>query len=145
MSTILIVEPTLVEQAMLTFVLHQASYTVFAATDGCEATAILEHEAVDVVITELHLPGIDGLSLLQHIRAEVNRPRIPVLILTHNARADMRRRAISLGASGVLNKPVSSTDLLQTVHWLLPRRRQPALPNYELHVPTTIHSVSYER
>ncbi len=79
------------------------------ASDGLEALACLAREAVTVVITDVVMPRMDGLTLCREIRT--NHPGLPVLLVTGEAPADARRLAQSLDAGAALAKPFNASRL----------------------------------
>lgn len=110
---ILVVED---EPAVLGFVvrgLQAEGFLVVAACDGCEGLELALSEEVDLVVLDLLLPGVDGLSLLRALRER--RKRLPVLILS--ARADLPTKLLGfeLGANDYLTKPFSFDELLARV------------------------------
>jgi two-component system chemotaxis response regulator CheY len=82
---------------------------------------ILETGAIDLVIADINMPGMDGLAFLREVRASTNAGmrRVPVVLLTSDKSPETRARAISSGASGFVLKPVTSSNLRETVTSLL--------------------------
>ena len=75
------------------------------AHDGIEALASIErHPHVDMVVSDINMPGMTGLEMLPRVRAE--RPDVPVIMITAYGDADTRRKAIENGAIGLLTKPL---------------------------------------
>jgi two-component system chemotaxis response regulator CheY len=77
------------------------------ASNGREALELLETAPVDVVITDWRMPGMDGLQLLQALRAKDATKRLPVLFITSNAEEDHVLAAIGAGAASYLVKPIN--------------------------------------
>ena len=104
------------------YMLEASSYHVGEASNGAEALAYLARERVDVVLTDLYMPGMDGLALLKVLRtAPAPRPRI--IAMTGSAEFDRGaslEAARILGADAVLIKPVSREQLVGTIRELLP-------------------------
>ena len=93
-----------------------------SVADGGEQALLLLHETTpDVLITDLHMPGIDGLQLLQ--RAREARPDLVVVLLTGVADLDTAVRAMQLGAEHYLTKPARTEELLLVIERALERRR----------------------
>jgi len=89
------------------------------AADGADAWRKLCTAAFDVVITDINMPLLDGLKLVALIRSGGAHQRVPlVVITTEGAEAD-RKRAMSLGASAYLVKPVQAAQVVETVRGLL--------------------------
>lgn len=81
------------------------------AGNGREALEVLRREPIDVVLSDVQMPGMDGLELLQAIRAETAWETVQVVIVTGLDARDQKARAIELGASDLLTKPVSTAEL----------------------------------
>jgi two-component system, OmpR family, response regulator len=107
--------------------LKQAGYGVDRCADGEEALLLAETTPYDVAIVDLMLPRLDGLSLIQRIRAK--KIRMPVLILSAKATVDDRVRGLEAGGDDYLTKPFAFTELLARVQALIRRATQTAEPN----------------
>ena len=80
------------------------------AHDGIEALQSIEdHPHVDMVVSDINMPGMSGLEMLPKVRAE--RPDVPVIMITAYGDAETRRKAIERGAVGLLTKPIDSALL----------------------------------
>ncbi|TBL78994.1 response regulator transcription factor [Paenibacillus thalictri] len=89
-------------------------YTVTAvAKDGKQAIACLEKEKIDIVITDILMPGMDGLQLLQEIRRRGW--KLPVLIVSAHSEFDYAKQAIHYGAFDYLLKPLNRTQIVSTL------------------------------
>jgi two-component system response regulator AtoC len=86
-------------------------HVVFQAADGRAAVRALDERAYDVVITDLKMPGLDGMSLLRKLRAE--QPEVEVVVLTAHGTVDTAVEAMKLGAFEYLQKPISGPDELR--------------------------------
>lgn len=107
--------------------LKQAGYGVDRCADGEEALLLAETTSYDAAIVDLMLPRLDGLSLIQRMRAK--RIRIPVLILSAKASVDDRVRGLEAGGDDYLTKPFAFTELLARVQALIRRATQATEPN----------------
>jgi DNA-binding NtrC family response regulator len=92
------------------FKLEQAGYRVGTAESGKQALAFLEKTPVDLVITDLHMPGMSGLELLKAIRAE--NPEIAIIIVTAYGTIESAVEAMKAGAYDYVTKPVNHDELL---------------------------------
>ncbi len=115
MTNILIVEDNVLTQRVLSIALRSAGYTVITAANGVEALERLAENPVDLVVTDLAMPHMDGLTLLRHIRNNDQYAAVPVVIITANGQTTVRSQALALGADGFLTKPTGSRDLLETI------------------------------
>jgi two-component system chemotaxis response regulator CheY len=89
------------------------------ATDGADAWRKLSSAAFDIVLTDINMPLLDGLKLVALVRAGGPHQRIPIVVITTEGAEADRRRAMSLGASAYLVKPVQATQVVDTVKGLL--------------------------
>ena len=119
MANILVVEDHSVTQRVLGKRLRDAGYEVTTANDGLEALTLLAEYRPDLIISDIAMPGMDGLTLLQHVRQDARLQTVPFLMLTTSVLDQHRQEAIERGASGFLEKPVSSWELDATVRKLL--------------------------
>ena len=89
------------------------------AADGAEGLKKLSHTRFDLVLTDINMPLMDGLKLIHHIRQSDVHRSVPVVVITTEAAAADRSRAMALGASAYLVKPVQAHTVLETVKSLL--------------------------
>ena len=80
-----------------------------------EALELLGQESFDVIVSDMHMPLMDGLELLKTLRGSEETHDIPFVILTGDDEPALKRQALDLGATDLLNKPVNSADLLARV------------------------------
>ncbi len=89
------------------------------ATDGADAWRKLSSAAFDVVLTDINMPLLDGLKLVALVRSGGAHQRVPVVIITTEGAEADRRRAMTLGASAYLVKPVQAAQVVEAVKGLL--------------------------
>lgn len=119
---ILVIEDEKKVSAFVKRGLENERYIVETAFDGTTGLEMAHHPSIDVIILDLMLPGIDGLSLLRQLReSEVH---TPVLILTAKDTIEDRIQGLNLGADDYLVKPFSFGELLARVRALLRRSAQ---------------------
>ncbi len=92
---------------------------VITASYGGEALVAMERERPDVVMTDLHMPGMDGDVLCREIKSDPNLCQTPVIVVTGGVSADERSRAVLAGADDVISKPIRRSALIQAVNRLL--------------------------
>jgi len=139
MATILVVDDYSTSQRLLGFILRQNDHTVVTAINGLGALTQLAARAIDLVITDLSMPEMDGMTLLHELRANPQFQNLPVIILTGSAYAQDNTRAKAAGATSFLTKPVDSEELIAMVTRLLtqpddaqamsPESAEPGEPN----------------
>jgi two-component system, chemotaxis family, chemotaxis protein CheY len=89
------------------------------AGDGAEAWRKLSSTAFDILITDINMPLLDGLKLVSLVRSGGVHQRIPIVVITTEGAEADRRRAMTLGASAYLVKPVQAQQVVETVRTLL--------------------------
>jgi CheY-like chemotaxis protein len=121
MATVLIVDDYAPNHRLMSFVLEQHGYAVVAAFDGQQALDRLEVAAVDLVLTDLTMPKMDGLSLTRAIRADARFAGTPIIVVTASTREQDQVRASGIGIDTFLTKPVDSEELVREVERLIAR------------------------
>ena len=105
---------------------------VVTANCGEAALAQARRERPDVIVTDLHMPGMDGDSLCQEIRADAQLRDIPVIIVISGENAHDRARAVRAGANDIVAKPIRRISLVEAVSRFLRSSRQPGLARVEM-------------
>jgi two-component system chemotaxis sensor kinase CheA len=119
---VLVVDDALTVRELERSILERAGYDVSIASDGLEALACLEAEAIDLVLTDVEMPRMDGFALTEAIRAHPARENVPVLILTSRSSEEDRQRGLDAGADGYIVKSAfNEAALLAAVERLLGR------------------------
>jgi CheY-like chemotaxis protein len=115
MSRILVVDDEVVVCDLVESILQSGGHETRRALDGTQAEELIRAETFDLVVTDIFMPGEDGLGLLRRLRAM--RPGLPVLVFTgkNDAVFDALDFAKKLGAAAVLRKPLERQALLQAV------------------------------
>jgi two-component system chemotaxis response regulator CheY len=91
------------------------------AGDGAEALKKLQDGPFDLVLTDINMPVLDGLKLVSHLRHDPAHAKVPIIVITTESAAVDRERAMRLGASAYLVKPVQAHQVVATVTRLLER------------------------
>ncbi len=115
--TILIAEDSTGARRSLERILTQAGFAVIPCRDGQEALDTLQQRqsGIDLVISDVEMPRMDGFDLLQRIRTHTYWHSLPVVMLTSRTGDRHRQKAVSLGASGYLGKPITPNELLTSI------------------------------
>lgn len=113
MSRILIVDDEQSIRDMLSLALEDEGWEVATAGDGDAAAAALQSQPVDVVLSDIRMPGMDGLELLRHVNASA--PDTDVILMTAHASTDTAIEALCLGAYDYITKPFDLEELKITV------------------------------
>jgi two-component system, chemotaxis family, chemotaxis protein CheY len=115
MARILAVDDSAAMRQMVGITLTAAGHHVQQAADGREALQIAERETFDLVITDVNMPVMDGLTLVRHLRNLPGYRGVPLLVLTTEATTERKLEGKAAGATGWLVKPFNPDRLLATV------------------------------
>lgn len=120
MKKILLVDDSMTMLMSMEGVLKRAGFDVKTATDGNQALELIDSYAPDLVITDLNMPGMDGIELIKKIKQNASMRFKPILMLTTESQESKKVEAKAAGATGWLVKPVSPTDLTGVIKKVLP-------------------------
>lgn len=101
-----------------------AAYTIFCATNGSEALHLLENNRVDLVVSDVMMPEMDGFELCQRMKENVSISHIPIVLLTAKATMDDRIAGLEFGADAYIEKPFSVEHLQAQINSLLSNREK---------------------
>ncbi len=120
-NTILLVDDHAPTLALLSRLLTDEGYQVAGARNGTEALALLTTKTADLLISDVHMPGVDGLLLCRLLREKSDTASLPIFLCTANRLSGPERKLIArLGVAEVFTKPVSIARLLAHVAQVLP-------------------------
>lgn len=123
MGKILVAEDNIVMQKLLMKRLQLAGHEVRMASNGMEALDLLEAAVADLILSDIAMPQMDGLTLLRRVRSDERFVDVPFVLLTTSALDHHRLEARQGGADGYLQKPVSSWELDSMINNLLTREK----------------------
>jgi two-component system chemotaxis response regulator CheY len=117
----LVVEDSPTMRQLIVFALQRIrGMHVVEAANGVEALRKLAPPAwFDIILTDVNMPVMDGLKLVQRVRADADLKAIPIIVITTESSAADRERALALGASAYITKPIQAPQVIQTVRDLL--------------------------
>lgn len=95
--------------------LGKAGFTVKTANDGIEGVETFKESNVDVVITDINMPRMDGFGVITSIREGGVNATVPILVLTTESGADLKARARNAGATGWIVKPFDDAGLISAL------------------------------
>ena len=119
-ASILIVDDSISIRQSVRFVLEENGYTVFEAGDGVEGLKRLEEQKVQLIITDVNMPNMDGLTFVKKIRQTDGIKFIPILVLTTESQGAVVDEGKKAGATGWIVKPFNNDKLLETIKKVLP-------------------------
>ncbi len=115
MATILAVDDSASMRQMVSFTLKSAGYSVVEAVDGVDALAKAKTMKANIVITDVNMPNMDGISLIAELRKLPDYKFIPILMLTTESGTSKKQEGKAAGATGWIVKPFNPDQLLSTV------------------------------
>jgi two-component system chemotaxis sensor kinase CheA len=119
-STILVVDDSFTTRTLETSILENNGYQVLVAIDGAQALELLRSEKVDLVITDIEMPRMDGFVLLERIKADARLASLPVILVTSRDQPFDKQRGLELGADAyIVKRKFDHQDLLSTIQQVL--------------------------
>ena len=119
MASILTADDSTSMRQMVSFTLKGAGYEVVEAVDGAEALEIAKTRAFDLVVTDVNMPNMDGISLIKELRKLPDFKFTPILMLTTESASDKKQEGKEAGATGWIVKPFDPEQLLGTIKKVL--------------------------
>ena len=111
----LVVDDSTSMRQMVAFTLQQAGFQVIEGSDGQDARGKVNGKSVNLVVTDLNMPVMDGITLIKELRKIPNFKFTPILMLTTESQDSKKQEGKSAGATGWLVKPFNPDQLLQVV------------------------------
>ncbi len=119
-KTVLIVDDSVSMRQMVAFTLKQAGFSVLEGGNGKEALERLASAKVDLIITDLNMPVMDGISFVRAARARAECKFTPILLLTTESQESKKQEGKAAGATGWIVKPFQPDQLLKVVQKVAP-------------------------
>jgi len=114
-KTIVVIDDSMSIRELVGLTLEGAGYTVEKAVDGRDAMGLFNGRSVDLVITDLNMPNMDGISVIKEVRKTESYSAVPILVLTTESQTSKKEEAKSAGATGWIVKPFVADKLLEVV------------------------------
>jgi len=118
-KTILAVDDSASMRQMVQMTLSGAGYNVLQANDGAQGLDVAKGAKVDMVVTDLNMPVMNGLAMIRELRKLPNYQGIPILFLTTESDGAMKKEAKDAGATGWITKPFQQEQLVTVVKKVL--------------------------
>jgi len=115
MAKVLVVEDNPANMTLATFLLESVGHTVLKARDAETGVGLARSERPDLILMDIQLPGMDGLSATGILKADAETRDIPVIALTALAMKGDEERIRAAGCDGYIAKPLSYKDFLETI------------------------------
>jgi len=112
---ILIVDDSDSIREVITFTLQNEGYEVIAGINGKDALRFLDGNPIDLIITDLYMPELDGIAFIKHVRSMETYKHVPILFLTTESQNQKKMEAKEAGATGWIIKPFVPAKLLDAL------------------------------
>src|ERR1051325_2655998 len=120
--TVLVVEDNDMNMQLVEYLLEEGGYAIVKATSGEEALSITrdaKKPAPDLILMDIHLPGMDGLSVVRQMKTDSRTQRVPILALTAHAMRGDKDRFLDAGCDGYISKPIDVKTFLSSIEQYL--------------------------
>jgi two-component system, chemotaxis family, chemotaxis protein CheY len=114
-KTIMTVDDSTSVRQMVSFTLKEAGYNVVEASDGKDAVAKLDVADLNMIVTDLNMPNMDGIELIKAVRKIPKYKFIPIIMLTTESQDEKKMEGKSAGATGWIIKPFKPEQLLAVI------------------------------
>ncbi|MFP5212828.1 MAG: response regulator [Acidobacteriota bacterium] len=114
-KTIMTVDDSASVRQMVSFTLRDAGYEVIEAVDGKDALTKLAAAPVNMILTDLNMPNMDGIELIRNVRGGSVCKFVPIIMLTTESQAEKKQEGKAAGATGWIVKPFKPEQLLTVV------------------------------
>jgi two-component system, chemotaxis family, chemotaxis protein CheY len=119
MASVLVLDDSASVRQMIKMALADKGHTIVGAANGVQGLQILHSTPFDLIITDLNMPEMDGLTFTREVRKQPSHKGVPILFVTTESREAVKQEAKSAGATGWISKPFSSEQLCRVVEKVL--------------------------
>lgn len=119
--SVMVVDDEPMTRTLLQLMLAPADCEVIEAEDGVEALEKLEQSLPDVIVLDVMMPRMDGITLCRHLRQMERTASLPIIMLSAKTNPEAVQDGLSAGADKYLTKPVSRKDLLESIEEMMAR------------------------
>lgn len=119
MASILVLDDSASMRHMIKTALMDKGHTIFGAANGVQGLQFIKSTPFDLIITDLNMPEMDGLSFIRELRQTAEHRGLPVLFVTTESSEALKQQAKTAGATGWITKPFSSDQLCRVVEKVL--------------------------
>ena len=115
MATVLVVEDNEMNMQLVEYLLEEGGFDILKASSGEEALQLTQDQTPDLVLMDIHLPGMDGLSVVRQMKEDSRTKTIPILALTAHAMRGDRDRFLQAGCDGYISKPIDVKTFVPSI------------------------------
>ena len=120
-ENILIVEDNPLNLELISDILEANGYVITSATTGADALTLVDASAPDLILMDIQLPGLDGLTVTGMIKEKPGLENIPIIALTAHAMRGDEEKAREAGCDGYISKPIDTRAITKTIQSFLER------------------------
>lgn len=117
--SVLIVDDEPMTRNLLRLMLERAGFAISEAEDGLKALLMVAEQPPDVLLLDVMMPNMDGLTVCEKLRAQAETAVLPIILLSARASPESVKEGMEAGATRYLGKPISREELIQTVRDVL--------------------------
>ena len=117
--SVLIVDDESMTRDLLRLMLERAGFDILEAEDGLKALLMVAEKAPDVLLLDVMMPNMDGLTVCEKLRAQAETAVLPIILLSARANPESIQEGMKAGATRYLGKPVSREELVNTIREVL--------------------------
>ena len=117
--SILIVDDEPMTRNLLRLMLERSGFTIFEAEDGLKALDVVAEEPLDLLILDVMMPNMDGITVCETLRADIETADLPIILLSARTNPEAVRLGMQAGANRYLSKPISREELVRQVRDVL--------------------------
>jgi two-component system cell cycle response regulator len=114
----------LINLELITYLLKSFSYTVLSATNGDEGIDLAHSQRVDLIICDVHLPGMDGYQVARRLKEHPVLRNIPLVAVTALAMMGDREKALAAGFNSYISKPIIPENFIKQIEEVIRNKRQ---------------------
>jgi two-component system cell cycle response regulator len=121
---ILVIEDNPINLELITYLLKAFDYTVLTATNGNEGIELAHSQRVDLIICDVHLPGMDGYQVARRLKEHPVLRNIPLVAVTALAMMGDREKALAAGFNSYISKPIIPENFIKQIEEVIRNKRQ---------------------
>jgi CheY-like chemotaxis protein len=118
-AKVLVVEDNEMNMQLFEYLLEEGGYQILKATSGEDALRVVAEKMPDLILMDIHLPGMDGLSVVRELKNDAKMQRIPILALTAHAMRGDKDRFLQAGCDGYISKPIDVKTFIPSIQKFL--------------------------
>ena len=118
-NKILVVEDNEMNMQLFEYLLEESGFEIVKATTGEEALKLATESKPDLILMDIHLPGMDGLSVVRELKANGDMDNVPILALTAHAMRGDKDRFLQAGCDGYISKPIDVKTFIPSIQQFL--------------------------